>query len=175
MATLKVRGIHCADTASEYSSDEVGTIDDTFLFPKWWDKKANNVEYIRCFKLHMERVCDDIDVIIPANADVEIRGEYDGNVGFRFDYHRGVKRMALTAHNSTQVNAEYIFPVATHQKPRYVEYGAGPVVCFSSLTLGSWATFVIEHRPVIDLGGYEPADGFYDLNKEPLNAFNLNV
>ena len=44
MATLKVRGIHSADTASEYSSDEVGTIDDTFLFPKWWDKKANNVE-----------------------------------------------------------------------------------------------------------------------------------
>ena len=80
MATLKVRGIHSSDTASEYSSDEVGTIDDTFLFPKWWDKKANNVEYIRCFKMHMERVCDDIDVIIPANADVEIRGAYDGNL-----------------------------------------------------------------------------------------------
>ena len=74
MATLKVRGIHSADTASEYSSDEVGTIDDTFLFPKWWDKKANNVEYIRCFKMHMERVCDDIDVIIPASHDLEIRG-----------------------------------------------------------------------------------------------------
>ena len=174
MATLKVRGIHCADTASEYSSDEVGTIDDTFLFPKWWDKKANNVEYIRCFKLHMERACDDIDLIIPANADVEIRGEYDGNVGFRFDYHRGVKRMALTAHDSTQVDAEYIFPVAVHQQPRYVEYGAGPVVCFSARTLGSWATFVFEHRPNLDLGNLSAADGHYDLNIEPLNAFDLN-
>ena len=110
MATLKVRGIHSADTASEFSSDEVGTIDDTFLFPKWWDKKANNVEYIRVFKLHITRACDDIDIIIPASADVEIRGEYDGNVTFRIDYHRGVKRMALTAHDSTTVDAEYIFP-----------------------------------------------------------------
>ena len=43
MATLKVRGIHSADTALEYSSDEVGTIDDTFLFlqpytqPLYWN------------------------------------------------------------------------------------------------------------------------------------------
>jgi hypothetical protein len=87
----------------------------------------------------------DIDIIIPANHDVEIRGAYDGNVTFRIDYHRGVKRMALTAHNSTQVDAEYIFPTRPSQKPRYVEYGAGPVVCFSARTLGSWATFVFEH------------------------------
>ena len=76
MSTLKVRGIHSSDTASEFSSDEVGTIDDTFLFPKWWDKKANNVEYIRVFKMHMTRACDDIDIIIPASSDVEIRGEH---------------------------------------------------------------------------------------------------
>lgn len=175
MPALTVRGLHNSDTASVYSSDEVGTIDDTFLFPKWWDKKANNVKYIRCFKLHMERVCDDIDIIIPASADVEIRGEYDGNLGFRIDYHRGVKRMAITAHNSTQVDAEYIFPTRPGQKPRYVEYGAGPVACFNATTIGSWATFVFEHRPNLDLGGYEPADGFYDLNTEPLNAFDLNV
>ena len=122
MATLKIRGIHSADTASVYSSDEVGTIDDTFLFPKWWDKKANNIEYIRVFKLHMTRVCDDIDIIIPANPDVEIRGDYDGNVTFRFDYHRGVERMALTTHNSTTVAAEYIFPKHPGQKPTYKEY-----------------------------------------------------
>lgn len=173
MATLKVRGIHSADTASEYSSDEVGTIDDTFLFPKWWDKKANNVEYIRCFKMHMERVCDDIDVIIPANADVEIRGAYDGNLGFRIDYHRGVKRMAITAHNSTQVDAEYIFPTRPSQQPMYKEYGAGPVACFGATPIGSWVTFVAEHRPAMDLGGYEAADGFYDLNEEPIGITNL--
>jgi len=172
MATLKVRGIHSADTASEYSSDEVGTIDDTFLFPKWWNKKANNVEYIRCFKLHMERACDDIDIIIPASADVEIRGEYDGNVTFRIDYHRGVKRMALTAHNSTTVDAEYIFPTRPSQAPRYVEYGAGPIACFSA-DVGSWATFVFEHRPNLDLGGYEAHDGNYDLNTEPFNSFDF--
>ena len=173
MATLKVRGIHSADTASEYSSDEVGTIDDTFLFPKWWNKKANNVEYIRVFKLHMTRACDDIDIIIPAGADVEIRGVYDGNVTFRIDYHRGVKRMALTAHNSTTVDAEYIFPTRPSQAPTYKEYGAGPVVCFSASPTGSWATFVFEHRPNLDLGGYEPADGFYDLNLES-DLYDLN-
>ena len=175
MATLKVRGIHTADTASVYSSDETGTIDDTFLFPKWWDKKANNVEYIRVFKMHMTRVCDDIDVIIPASADVEIRGEYDGNLGFRFDYHRGVRRMAITAHDSTRVDAEYIFPTRVGQQPTYREYGAGPILCFAADDIGSWKTFVFEHRPNLDLGGYEPADGFYDLNSEPLNAFDLNV
>jgi len=175
MATLKVRGIHSADTASEFSSDEVGTIDDTFLFPKWWDKKANNVEYIRVFKLHITRACDDIDIIIPASSDVEIRGEYDGNVTFRIDYHRGVKRMALTAHDSTTGDAEYIFPVAANQAPSYKEYGAGPIACFASTDLGSWSTFVFEHRPNLDLGGYEAADGFYDLNQEPQNAFDLNV
>jgi len=173
MATLKVRGIHSSDTASEYSSDEVGTIDDTFLFPKWWDKKANNVEYIRCFKMHMERVCDDIDVIIPANADVEIRGAYDGNLGFRIDYHRGVKRMAITAHDSTQVDAEYIFPTRPGQQPMYKEYGAGPVACFDVNPLGSWSTFYAEHKPHLDLGGYEAPDGFYDLNEEPDNITNL--
>ena len=172
MATLKVRGIHSADTASEFSSDEVGTIDDTFLFPKWWDKKANNVEYIRVFKLHITRACDDIDIVIPASSDVEIRGEYDGNVTFRIDYHRGVKRMALTAHDSTTVDAEYIFPTRPSQAPTYKEYGAGPVACFSG-DLGSWATFVFEHRPNLDLGGYEAADGHYDLNVEPLNNFDF--
>ena len=100
MPALNVRGLHSADTASEYSSDETGTIDDTFLFPKWWDRNAGSVEYIRCFKLHITRACDDIDLVIPASADVEIRGTYDGNVTFRFDYHRGVKRIALTAHDS---------------------------------------------------------------------------
>jgi hypothetical protein len=146
MPALTVRGLHNADTASVYSSDEVGTIDDTFLFPKWWDKKANNVEYIRCFKLH---------------------------VTFRFDYHRGVKRMALTAHNSTEVTAEYIFPTRVSQQPTYREYGAGPVVCFAATPVGSWATFVFEHRPNLDLGGYEPADGFYDLNLEN-DVYDLN-
>ena len=165
MATLKVRGIHSADTASEFSSDEVGTIDDTFLFPKWWDKKANNVQYIRVFKMHITRACDDIDIVIPASSDVEIRGEYDGNVTFRIDYHRGVKRMALTAHDSTTVDAEYIFPISVHQAPTYKEYGAGPIACFSG-DLGSWATFVFEHRPNLDLGGYEAHDGSYDLNLE---------
>jgi len=121
----------------------------------------------------MTRVCDDIDIIIPAGPDVEIRGEYDGNVGFRIDYHRGVKRMALTAHNSTTVDAEYIFPTRPSQKPRYVEYGAGPVACFSASATGSWATFVFEHRPNLDLGGYEPADGFYDLNLEN-DLYDLN-
>lgn len=172
---LQIRGIHSANTASEYSSDETGTIDNTFLFPKWWDKKTNNVEYIRCFKLHMTRACDDIDVIIPANHDVEIRGEYDGNLGFRFDYHRGVKRMAITAHNSIKVDAEYIFSAFPKEQPRYIEYGSGPVACFQASPVGSWKTFVFEHRPNLDLGGYEPADGFYDLNTEPLNAFDLNV
>jgi hypothetical protein len=175
MATLKVRGIHSADTASEFSSDEVGTIDDTFLFPKWWNKKGNNVEYIRVFKLHITRACDDIDIVIPASADVEIRGEYDGNVTFRIDYHRGVKRMALTAHDSTTVDAEYIFPISVHQQPSYKEYGTGPIACFASTDTGSWSTFVIEHRPNLDLGGYEPADGFYDLNDEPLNAFDFGT
>ena len=136
MPILKVRGLHSADTASPFSSDETGTIDDTFLFPKWWDRNAGSVEYIRVFKLHMTRACDDIDVIIPASADVEIRGEYDGNVTFRFDYHRGVKRIALTAHNSTTVTAEYIFPKHPGQKATYKEYGAGPVVCFSSTPTG---------------------------------------
>ena len=173
MPKLNVRGLHTADTASIYSTDEVGTIDDTFLFPKWWDRKANNVEYIRCFKLHMTRQCDDIDVIIPASSDVEIRGEYDGNVTFRFDYHRGVKRMALTTHNSTQVTAEYIFPTRVGQQPTYKEYGAGPVVCYSATTVGSWATFVVEHSPNLDLGGYELADGFYDLNLESA-LYDLN-
>jgi len=175
MPILKVRGLHSADTASQYSSDETGTVDDTFLFPKWWDKKANNVEYIRVFKLHMTRACDDIDIIIPASSDVEIRGVYDGNVTFRFDYHRGVRRMALTKHNSTTVDAEYIFPTRPSQAPTYKEYGAGPVVCFSSNPLGSWETFMVEHSPRLDLGGYEPADGFYDINEEPLNAFNLGL
>ena len=173
MATLKVRGIHSADTASVYSSDETGTIDDTFLFPKWWNKNAGQVEYIRCFKLHITRACDDIDLIIPASYDCEIRGTYDGNVTFRFDYHRGVDRMALTTHNSTQVDAEYIFPKHPSQQPTYKEYGAGPVACFEAAPLGSWATFVFEHRPNLDLGGYEPADGFYDLNEEPLLVFDL--
>ena len=173
MPVLKIRGLHTADTASIYSTDEVGTVDDTFLFPKWWDKKANNVEYIRCFKLHMTRACDDIDIVIPASADVEIRGEYDGNVTFRIDYHRGVKRMALTAHDSTTVDAEYIFPISVHQQPSYKEYGAGPVACFSSAPVGSWETFVIEHRPNLDLGGHEPADGFYDLNLESA-LYDLN-
>jgi hypothetical protein len=173
MSTLKVRGIHSSDTASEFSSDEVGTIDDTFLFPKWWDKKANNVEYIRVFKMHMTRACDDIDIIIPASSDVEIRGTYDGNVTFRIDYHRGVKRMALTAHDSTTVDAEYIFPTRPSQKPTYKEYGGGPVVCFASTRMGSWKTFVVEHKPFLDLGGYEPSDGFYDLNTEEMNGFDL--
>jgi len=173
MPILKVRGLHSADTASQYSSDETGTVDDTFLFPKWWDKKANNVEYIRVFKLHMTRACDDIDIIIPASSDVEIRGVYDGNVTFRFDYHRGVRRMALTKHNSTTVDAEYIFPTRPSQAPTYKEYGAGPVVCFSSTTLGSWETFVLEHKPYLDLGGLEPADGFYDIDEESLNAFDF--
>jgi hypothetical protein len=145
------------------------------LFPKWWNKKGNNVEYIRVFKLHITRACDDIDVVIPASADVEIRGEYDGNVTFRIDYHRGVKRMALTAHDSTTVDAEYIFPISVHQQPTYKEYGAGPIACFSSTDTGKWSTFVIEHRPNLDLGGYEPADGFYDLNTEPLNAFDFGT
>jgi hypothetical protein len=174
MATLKVRGIHSADTASEFSSDEVG-FDDTFLFPKWWDKKANNVEYIRVFKMHITRACDDIDIVIPASSDVEIRGDYDGNVTFRIDYHRGVKRMALTAHNSTTVDAEYIFPTRPGQAPTYKEYGAGPIACFDSTDTGRWSTFVIEHRPNLDLGGYEAADGFYDLNTEPLNAFDFGT
>lgn len=173
MATLKVRGIHSADTATVFSSDEVGTIDDTFLFPKWWDKKANNVEYIRVFKLHMTRACDDIDVIIPASADVEIRGEYDGNVGFRIDYHRGVKRMALTAHDSTQVDAEYIFPTRVGQQPTYKEYGAGPIVCFSSTVLGDWETFYFEHSPTLDLGDLTASDGFYDLNQEEFHGFDM--
>jgi hypothetical protein len=145
------------------------------LFPKWWNKKGNNVEYIRVFKLHITRACDDIDIVIPASADVEIRGEYDGNVTFRIDYHRGVKRMALTAHDSTTVDAEYIFPISVHQQPTYKEYGAGPIACFSSTDTGKWSTFVIEHRPNLDLGGYEPADGFYDLNTEPLNAFDFGT
>ena len=174
MATLKVRGIHSAYTASEFSSDEVGTIDDTFLFPKWWDKKANNVEYIRVFKMHITRACDDIDIVIPASSDVEIRGEYDGNVTFRIDYHRGVKRMALTAHDSTTVDAEYIFPISVHQAPTYKEYGAGPIACFSG-DLGNCATFVFEHRPNLDLGGYEAHDGSYDLNLEPLNNFDFGM
>jgi hypothetical protein len=125
--------------------------------------------------MHITRACDDIDIVIPASADVEIRGEYDGNVTFRIDYHRGVKRMALTAHDSTTVDAEYIFPISVHQQPTYKEYGAGPIACFSSTDTGKWSTFVIEHRPNLDLGGYEPADGFYDLNTEPLNAFDFGT
>ena len=173
MPALKIRGLHSADTASQYSSDETATIDDTFLFPKWWNKNAGSVEYIRCFRLHMTRQCDDIDVIIPASHDVEIRGTYDGNVGFRIDYHRGVKRMALTAHLSTKVDAEYIFPKHPGQKPKYKEYGAGPVVCFSATPIGVWATFVAEHSPNLDLGDLSPADGFYDLNLES-DVYDLN-
>ena len=175
MAHLNVRGINCSDTASEFSSDEVGTIDNTFLFPKWWDKKGNNVEYIRVFKLHITRVCDDIDIIIPASTDVEIRGSYDGNVTFRIDYHRGVKRMALTAPNSTVVDAEYIFPTRPSQKPRYIEYGAGPVTCFDANPLGSWALFYLEHSPNLDLGDYSAADGFYDLNQEETALQDLGL
>ena len=173
MPALNVRGLHSADTASQYSSDETGTIDDTFLFPKWWDRNASSVEYIRCFKLHITRVCDDIDLVIPASADVEIRGTYDGNVTFRFDYHRGVKRMALTAHNSTVVDAEYIFSKHPGQKPTYKEYGAGPVACFAAVPTGVWATFVAEHSPDLDLGDLSPADGFYDLNLES-TSYDLN-
>ena len=109
---------------------------------------------------------DDIDVVIPANYDVEIRGEYDGNVGFRIDYHRGVSRMAITAHNSTKVDAEYIFPKHPGQQPAYKTYGAGPVVCFAAAPTGLWSTFVVEHSPDLDLGDLSPADGFYDLNLE---------
>ena len=69
--------------------------------------------------------------------------------------------------------AEYIFPKHPSQAPTYKEYGAGPVACFSSSPVGSWETFVIEHRPNLDLGGHEPADGFYDLNLESA-LYDLN-
>ena len=59
------------------------------------------------------------------------------------------------------------------KQPTYKEYGAGPVACFSDSPSGSWATFVIEHRPNLDLGGYELADGFYDLNLES-DLYDLN-
>ena len=173
MSVLNVRGIHSANVASEFSSDEVGTIDDTFLFPKWWDKNAGNVEYIRVFKVHMNRSCDDIDVIIPASSDVEIHGDYDGNVGFRIDFHRGVKRMALTARNSTKVDAEYIFPTRPSQQPRYVKYGEGPIICGDPESTGSWREFFLEFRPTVDMGGLETAIGHYDLEDEPFNGFDL--
>ncbi len=173
MPTLNIRGLHSAETASIFSSDTTGTIDDTFLFPKWWDKKANNVEYIRVFKLRMTRVCDDIDVIIPANHDVEIRGQYDGNVGFRIDYHRGVKRMAITAHDTTDVVAEYRFTTRFVHHPTLRKFGSGPVVCFAASPTGKWATFVFEHKPDLNLGDLSPADGFYDLNLEN-DLYDLN-
>jgi len=172
MPKLNVRGIRSAATASQYSSDEVGTIDDTFLFPQWWDKKGT-VQYIRCFKLHMTRVCDDIDVIIPANADVCLEGTYDGNMEFKFHYFRGVKRIGITAPNSSKVLAEFIFPRMPGGSVAYKKYGEGPVVCFSSLPFGSWKTFIDEHAPDLNLGDLSPADGFYDLN-ESIN-FNYDI
>ena len=67
------------------------------------------------------------------------------------------------------------FPTRPSQAPMYKEYGAGPVACFNAADTGSWATFVFEHRPNLDLGGYELADGFYDLNTEPLNNFDFGT
>ena len=96
----------------------------------------------------MTRACDDIDIIIPASFDMEIRGTFDGNVTFRFDYVRGVERMALTAHDSTKVTAEYIFGSRPGQDPAYREYGGGPVVCFSSEPTGEWATLSLNIAPI---------------------------
>ncbi len=172
MATLNVRGLHKFSTNPNITSDEL-SFDDTFLFPKWWNKNAGSVEYIRCIKAHVTRACDDIDLIIPASADIEIYGEFDGNVTFRFDHHKGVKRMAITAHNSTTVDAEYIFPKHPGQQPTYKTYGAGPVVCFVSAPEGKWATFIFEHKPDLNLGDLSPADGFYDLNLET-DFYDLN-
>ena len=172
MSTLNVRGLHKFSSSSGLLDNELA-FDGTFLFPKWWNKNAGSVEYIRCIKAHVERVCDDIDIIIPASYDLELRGEFDGNVTFRFDYHRGISRMALTAHDSTEVTAEYIFPKFPGQQPIYKEYGAGPIACFVSTDVGSWQTFVLEHRPNLDLGDLTPADGFYDLNLET-NLYDLN-
>ena len=172
MATLNVRGLHKFSTNPSVTSDEL-SFDDTFLFPKWWNKNAGRVEYIRCIKAHVTRDCDDIDLIIPASYDLVIRGTFDGNVTFRIDYHRGIKRMALTAHNSTVVTAEYLFGNRPGQQPRYKKYGAGPVVCFSAAPTGLWATFVYEHTPDLNLGDLSPADGFYDLNLDS-DLYDMN-
>ena len=172
MATLTVRGLHKFSTSPKVTFDEL-SFDNTFMFPKWWDKNAGSVEYIRCIKAHVDRVCDDIDLSIPASYDIILRGEFDGNVTFRFDYHRNVKRMALTAPGSTTVDAEYIFPKHPGQQPTYKTYGAGPIVCFAAAPTGSWAQFVLEHSPDLNLGDLSPADGFYDLNLET-DLYDLN-
>ena len=165
MATLNVRGLHKFSTNPDIT-DNVLAFDGTFLFPKWWNKNAGSVEYIRCIKAHVIRACDDIDLIIPASYDIVLRGEYDGNITFRFDYCRNVSRMAITAHDSTKVDAEFIFSKNPKEQPRYKVYGAGPVVCFAAEPTGKWETFVLEHSPDLDLGDLSPHDGYYDLNLE---------
>ena len=63
-----------------------------------------------------------------------------------------------------------------HQQPRYVKSTVLDLLscfgCYSTLALGS--TFVRRaSNQQLDLGGYEAADGFYDLNEEPDGITNL--
>ena len=174
-ASLKLRGNDSLSTTNSsvfYYEDT--DMDKTVMFPKWWDKKRGNREYIRVNRIHVSRDGGDLDLIIPASYDLMLTADYDGDKAFDVTHHRSIKRMGLALHGTTDVRAEFIYPVSVKQKIAYREMNGGLKSIYSETPAETFRILYEELRPFFNLGNLAQATAHFDLNKAS-DSFDLNT
>ena len=174
-ASLKLRGndsLQTDDNSVFYYEDT--DVDKTVLFPKWWERNGKNREYIRVNRIHVTRDGGDLDLIIPADYDLMLTADYDGDKTFDVKHHRSIKRMGLAMHGTTDVRAEFIYPISAKQKIAYREMNGGLKSIYSTTPAETFRILHTELKPFFDLGNLAQATAHYDLNLGT-DSFDLNT
>ena len=174
-ASLKLRGNDSLLTDNSlvfYYEDH--DVDKTVMFPKWWGRNGKNREYIRVNRIHVSRDGGDLDLIVPAEYDLMLTADYDGDKTFNVTHHRSIKRMGLAPHGTTDVRAEFIFPISTGQKVAFREMGIGLKSIYSPHPPETFRILYEELKPLFDLGNLAQATAHFDLNLAT-DSFDLNT
>jgi hypothetical protein len=174
-ASLKLRGndsLLTDNTSVLYYEDN--DADTTVLFPKWWGKNGKNREYIRVNRIHVSRDGGDLDLIVPADYDLMLTANYDGDKTFNVTHHRSIKRMGLAPHGTTDVRAEFIYPTSSKQKIAYREMNGGLKSIYSPYPPETFRILYEELKPLFDLGNLAQATAHFDLNLAT-DSFDLNT
>lgn len=127
---------------------------------QWWDRKHG--QYVNVLKLHVSRTAVDIDLLIPAAADLELDFSFDDTGLLTFNHHKYISRLGVADHHTGKVLAEYIFPTSPGQSVRLRQF-TGLYPSLDARGVRAFSIFYTEDRDHLDLGDYSTTHGFWDI------------
>ena len=161
MARLTIKGLQTIDSSSGrpfFHERDGGRKVVKAL--KWWDKKQ--AQYINVLRVHVTRTAGDIDLLIPADGEIELDVNFDDTALFDFIHTKYISRIGVADHHTNEILAEYIFPSRPGQSVRLKQY-AGLYSSVAPAGVRAFSVLYAEDRGSLDLGDYSTTQSFWDV------------